>query len=424
MDEVPVTFDMSGKYTVDKKGAQDITITTTGGEKTNFTVVLGVTADGNFCPPMVIFKRKTIPKDTPVSAACLYKEGCQRTLCRGKTPAPSNKGQALHTDLMIMVAPYLLLFLISSQIQSQKLTTEENELNHKNCGVHFLGQPLQKNRLVKKSYGGREFEENEYPWTVVLRHEEAACSGVQISRRNILTAAHCVLHFDDEKSYELCAINQSQSIVSALADPEEMSALIGGGKMRCHDIPCQHNKTLYRAKKITSKELILCNFNDDLALIELSRNISESDSTPICMPEDDYQLNPVLYASGIGFDPSSPITFDNPMGDHAHGQQVVALRYHAVDQLLHQIETVTFAKTLCPGDSGGPLFQMDEEGRHILVGINSNISRSCTRHSGNFANRFTDVRANLDWICKYSGVCPVEEESRWTEGARPLYASL
>ncbi|CAJ0602390.1 unnamed protein product [Cylicocyclus nassatus] len=65
MGEVPVTFDMPGKYTVDRKGAQDITITTTGGEKTNFTVVLGVTADGNFCPPMVIFDRKTIPKDTP-----------------------------------------------------------------------------------------------------------------------------------------------------------------------------------------------------------------------------------------------------------------------------------------------------------------------------------------------------------------------
>ncbi|CAJ0603671.1 unnamed protein product [Cylicocyclus nassatus] len=37
----------------------------TGGEKTDFTVVLGVTADGRFCPPKVIFKRKTISKDTP-----------------------------------------------------------------------------------------------------------------------------------------------------------------------------------------------------------------------------------------------------------------------------------------------------------------------------------------------------------------------
>ncbi|CAJ0609847.1 unnamed protein product [Cylicocyclus nassatus] len=284
-----------------------------------------------------------------------------------------------------------------------KFTTEENELNNKNCGVHFLGQPLQKNRLVKKSYGGREFEENEYPWTVVLAHEEAACSGVQISRRHILTAAHCVLHFDDEKSHELCAINQSQSIVSALADPEEMSVLIGGGKMYCYTNPCQHNKTLYKAKKIISKELNMCEKNDDLALIELTQNISERDSTPICMPEVDLQLNPVLYASGIGLDPSSPITFDNPNGDQAHGQQVVALRYYAVDQLLQQIQTKTFAKAICQGDSGGPLFQIDEDGRHILVGITSHMLRKCTHHNENMINVFTDVRANLDWICKYSG---------------------
>ncbi|CAJ0602651.1 unnamed protein product [Cylicocyclus nassatus] len=64
MDEVPVTFDMPGRYTVDIRGTQDVGIAGTGSEKTNFTVVLGVTADG-ICPPMVIFKRKSVPKDTP-----------------------------------------------------------------------------------------------------------------------------------------------------------------------------------------------------------------------------------------------------------------------------------------------------------------------------------------------------------------------
>ncbi|CAJ0609845.1 unnamed protein product [Cylicocyclus nassatus] len=295
-----------------------------------------------------------------------------------------------------MVAPFLLLFLISSQIRSQKLTTEENELNNKNCGVQFLGQPLQKNRLVKKSYGGREFEENEYPWTVVLRRGKALCSGVQISPRHILTAAHCVLQFDIEKSQELCVINQSQSIVSVLANPEEMSVLIGGGKMHCYTYLCQTTKTPYRAKKIVAKKLNMCEKNDDLALIELSQNISERDSTPICMPDDGLPLNPVLYATGIGSDPSSPITFDNPKGDHAHGQQVVALRYYAVDQLLHQVETVTFAKGTCPGDSGG---------------INSHSIGDCNQHNRNMIDYYTDVRANLDWICKYSGVCPLEEES-------------
>jgi transposase-like protein len=62
MDEVPVSFDMPDTRTVDVRGKEDIILTTTGSEKTNFTVVLCCTADGAKCEPMVIFKRKTMPK--------------------------------------------------------------------------------------------------------------------------------------------------------------------------------------------------------------------------------------------------------------------------------------------------------------------------------------------------------------------------
>ena len=63
MDEVPMCFDMPSSYTVDRTGGNNIKINTTGSEKNGFTVVLCVTADGNKLPPMVIFKRKTIPKE-------------------------------------------------------------------------------------------------------------------------------------------------------------------------------------------------------------------------------------------------------------------------------------------------------------------------------------------------------------------------
>jgi len=62
MDEVPMSFDMPSNFTIDKKGSENIKISTTGSEKCNFTVVLCVTADGGKLPPFVIFKRKTIPK--------------------------------------------------------------------------------------------------------------------------------------------------------------------------------------------------------------------------------------------------------------------------------------------------------------------------------------------------------------------------
>ncbi|XP_029974633.1 uncharacterized protein LOC115408167 [Salarias fasciatus] len=54
MDEVPLSFDIPVK-----------TVTSTGSihERSSFTVVLGCQADGQKLPPMVIFQRKTLPKE-------------------------------------------------------------------------------------------------------------------------------------------------------------------------------------------------------------------------------------------------------------------------------------------------------------------------------------------------------------------------
>ena len=63
MDEVPLTFDLPLTRTVNKKGESSITLKTTGHERTHFTCVLGCTASGLKLPPMVIFKRMTMPKE-------------------------------------------------------------------------------------------------------------------------------------------------------------------------------------------------------------------------------------------------------------------------------------------------------------------------------------------------------------------------
>jgi hypothetical protein len=62
MDEVPVSFDKPSSRTVNLKGTEDVSVATTGHEKSNFTVVLCITADGSKLPPMAIFKRKTVLK--------------------------------------------------------------------------------------------------------------------------------------------------------------------------------------------------------------------------------------------------------------------------------------------------------------------------------------------------------------------------
>lgn len=63
MDEVPLTFDLPLTRTVNRKGESSVTLKTTGHEKTHFTCVLSCTASGEKLPPMVIFKRTTMPKE-------------------------------------------------------------------------------------------------------------------------------------------------------------------------------------------------------------------------------------------------------------------------------------------------------------------------------------------------------------------------
>lgn len=64
MDETPMTFDVPSNKTVDSKGVKSVTIKTSGNEKSHFTVVLSCCADGFKLPPLLIFKRKTYPKES------------------------------------------------------------------------------------------------------------------------------------------------------------------------------------------------------------------------------------------------------------------------------------------------------------------------------------------------------------------------
>ena len=57
MNEVPLTFDLPLTRTVNRKGESAVTL------KTHFTCVLSCTASGEKLPPMLIFKRMTMPKE-------------------------------------------------------------------------------------------------------------------------------------------------------------------------------------------------------------------------------------------------------------------------------------------------------------------------------------------------------------------------
>ena len=70
MDETPLNFDMPPNRTVHAVGDKTVVIKTSGNEKNHFTVVLGCMADGTKLMPMIIFKRKGMPKE-PIPAGVL-----------------------------------------------------------------------------------------------------------------------------------------------------------------------------------------------------------------------------------------------------------------------------------------------------------------------------------------------------------------
>ena len=73
IDEVLLSFNIPMNCTVKKTGTSMVSIYTTGNEKSSFIVVLSCQINSWKLAPMVIFKRKTLPKKEKFPASVIIK---------------------------------------------------------------------------------------------------------------------------------------------------------------------------------------------------------------------------------------------------------------------------------------------------------------------------------------------------------------
>lgn len=272
-------------------------------------------------------------------------------------------------------------------VTSRKLTPEENdELKHQ-CGQRSLPE-APRPRLF--SVGGWRAKNLEFPYIVGFTSTSDFCTGVQISKRHILTAAHCVMNLNGGGKWTIKPAN-------------EFTVYVGN---KCgHPLLCSEEQSTYKALGNPVPYKGFNGFHGDIAVIELDRDIAKSQGLPVCMPERNESLGTHLTAVGYGWNPYE----DNPIDDKPfYRLRAVELKLSHIVVNESEIVTLNRDQSICTGDSGGPLIQINKELKDVVVGISSK-SYGCKDRYRELPSVFTDVRKKLDWICDRTGVCSTEE---------------
>ncbi|KJH41420.1 trypsin [Dictyocaulus viviparus] len=273
----------------------------------------------------------------------------------------------------------LILLAIVPLVFTQKITTEENCKLKENCGAHYLGPRVRQLRSI----GGKRAVRNEFPWIVGYFIEKhglpkpegttkalvGGCSGVQISKRHIVTAAHCVVTYDRQECKNE-KIPKEQRKASYTVDKAcFITIFIGSGELK----PTPEKPTTYSVKNITvHKDYNPCSVTEDIAVIEVTPDISHEHGSPICMLNKDEEEPDDFTAVGFGSDPAS-----HPQGhDILYYLQYVNLNGPRYKK--HRIVLFDKTKSICGGDSGGPLTQTRNDKRYTLLGVTIAADPTCS----------------------------------------------
>ncbi|PIO71676.1 hypothetical protein TELCIR_06417 [Teladorsagia circumcincta] len=153
-----------------------------------------------------------------------------------------------------------------------------------------------------------------------------------------------------------------------------------------------------------------CTRDNDIAIFEHSENIPNFMATPICLPTKNLKFSNKTEAAGVGLTgPKSSPRSRAPKRFRVIGNLVVKSA-----RKKRLVVKRPLGKGLCEGDSGGPLFQYNENKPITQIGIASTFKPCNTYFNAalddveeldyhDSFDYYTDIREYIDWICGKTG---------------------
>ena len=266
------------------------------------------------------------------------------------------------------------------------------------CGKPVRAQPSESTPESRRGFivGGKDAEKGSAPWHVMLYDEVigAFCWAVLISRRWVVTAAHCFFEFAEQFDRKLTV----DTLVVKLGKYDQkrregQEKIVKASQFIIHP---QFNHALY---------------DNDIALIRLENEVVFTDYIiPICLQDGAFVQRQFINAGGFGSVTGWGALTATRGSPRPRYLNEIRLPLVEIDTC-HASTNYTVTKNMfcagyareivgdaCEGDSGGP-FIMKHDGKWSLVGLVS-WGEDCAKE-GKYGF-YTHVANYYDWILSYT----------------------